>query len=315
MELNINDIEIKSEVPKIPDSLPVYKVKTASLEERRPSIEFLGKLLKFSKLYHVEVEDFVHILSKEGEIQYYRPSGAIWARNIIYDREFKNEGRLWKTNTSTEENDKDVVDLVLSKETEQDLIKKSNAIFEKSKLLGKEAFFSNVSLEQISKFDEKGNEIDTIAGEATVRFLYKLNDIIVDGGGAKSYAFFNPAEKENGLIGIYHAWREITDSIKIRTRTIKEVVESALKTDGELRLYLKKNYKIQFREIELVYNSLPPFMYQGIIFPVLKVLGSIKSNFEKDQGKGFEFGRYYHLVHPNDYVKSELYAKYLVTRI
>ena len=129
------------------------------------------------------------------------------------------------------------------KETEQDLIEKSNTIFEKSKLLGKEAFFSDVSLEQISKLDEKGNEIDTIAEEATVRFLYKLNGIMVDGGGAKSYAFFNPAEKENGLIGIYHAWREITDSIKIRTRTIKEVVESALKNYEEYRTTL------EFKEI------------------------------------------------------------------
>lgn len=315
MELNKKNIEIKFEVPKIPDSLSVYKVKAATLEERNPSIDILSKLLKFSKLYRVEVDDSVHILSKEGEIQYYRPSGALWARNLIDDLEFDNEERRWKTNTVTEEMDKDVVDLVLTEETKQEITEKGKKVFEKSKLLGKEAFFSDISLEQISTFDEKGNEINTIAGEATVKFLYKLNNILVDGGGAKSYAFFNPSEKENGLVGIYHAWREIVDSVKIRTRTMDEVVESALKTDGELRLYLKRNYKIQFNEVELVYYSLPPFKYQEVIFPVLKVLGSITSKGEKDQGNGFDFGRYYHLVQPNDYIESEMYAKYLMTGV
>jgi len=315
MKINMNDIEIVSKIPRLPSSLPVFRTKKATLNDRKHAIEILSEELKLSKLHAIEVEDSIHMLSKEGELQYYRPSGALWARNIAVDTKFEDERRSWKTEKVPDEENKEDFKLILPKTIERQLVEKTQSLFKRTELIGKHAYFADVSLEQISEFDEKGKEINRFAGEATVRFLYKLNEIKVDGGGAKSYTYFYPNEEENDLVGIYHAWREIIDSRSVKLLKIEEAIERALSRDGELTLYHEKKHKIQLRKIELIYYALPPSRYQEFVFPAMRIIGSVTPISKNADRNGFEFARYYHIVHPDEYVKAEFYAHYLISRL
>jgi hypothetical protein len=83
-------------------------------------------------------------------------------------------------------------------------------------LLSAQARFSSVTLDQVAKLDAKGQEIERGVGEASVRFLYRLESIDVAGPGAKSYAYFNPGADAPKFVSAYHAWRPVKDSRCIR---------------------------------------------------------------------------------------------------
>jgi len=307
----LHDIKIMAELPDVPKRMSVFTVRAASLDERRNAVDILRNELELGELHTVDVMDSLHFVSKNGEIQYYRPSGALWARNVAADELYEDEMRPWKTE-AVEEKDGNIA-LVLPKSTEEELTREARSLFEKAGLLGEHAYFLDISLEQIVNLDEKGKEIERFPGEAIVRFLYKLDNVNVNGGGAKSYAYYNPGDK-GGLVGIFHSWREIVDTCSVQTIKIKEVINTVIAEDKEVRLYHERGYTVELTEMELVYYSLPPFMYQEYVFPALRVIGSVfPGTSENEKRQGFEFARYFHVVSAEEYAKAGLYADYLIT--
>jgi len=317
MALNVKDIEDKVKLPEIPQLMPIFKVRAASLDERKNAIEIISNECKLGDVsYTAKLEDSLHFISKQGVLQYYRPSGALWARNVATDESFKDERRPWKTEKVPDEEDKQDFRLVLPESTEKELAKKTQALFGEAKLLGKQAYFSDVSLEEISKLNEEGKEIERFPGEATVRFLYKLEGVKVDGAGAKSYAYFCPINNKPELIGIFHSWRDVVDSRSVRMLKIEEIFDKVINKDRELALYSKKGYEIKLTKMELVYYSFPPFDDQEYVFPAFRVNGFVVPKpLKNEDRKGFVFARYFHAVAAEEYAKAGLYVDYLITRL
>ena len=314
MSLKLTEIEISAKLPKINRSMPVYKVKRVSLDERQQAIKQFQEILHIGKVLPVDMQDSLHLANKAGEIQYYRSSGALWVHSFVADDKYPDERRPWKVEQIKDDEDPENSKLVLSKEEQKKLAERTEELFEKTKLLSKQAYFSGVELDQVTRLDEKGKEVERFSGEANVRFLYKLDDIPVEGGGAKSYAFYNPGESEHELTGIYHCWRETVDARTIQMVTIEEILERAISQDRELVFHHKKRSLIQLNQVELVYFTMPPYKYQDYAFPSIHIIGSVIPEDKELRKRGFEFARFYNAAAPESYAKAELYADYLLSR-
>lgn len=313
MMLQLRDMEIRAELPKMGRSMKVYKVKSASLEERKPAIEFFREAMDLGELVPVDVQDSLYLVSDRGEIQFYRPSGALWVRDAKASDEYTDEKREWNVVEAQDDEDPGNTTLALSGDEQERLAKETAGIFEKTGLLGKGAYFAGVELDQVAKHGKEGKTEERFAGEANVRFLYKLDGVSVDGGGAKSYAFFNPGKRGHKMTGIYHAWRDIQDARDIEMIGIEEALERTVAQDRELVLYHEKQHSIKLTRVDLVYFALPPFNYQEYVFPSLRVVGSVIS--EENKREGFEFARFYNAAPPRSYAKADLYADYLITSL
>lgn len=315
MSLKLSEVEINTKLPQINRSMPVYKVKSASLDERQQIMKQFQEILQMGEIAPVDMQDSLHLANKTGEIQYYRSSGALWIHSFLADDKYPDESRPWKVEEIKDDTDPENRKFVLTQDVQRVLVKQTEALFEKTKLRSKQAYFSSVELDQVSRLDEKGKEMERFPGEANVKFLYKLEEIPVAGGGAKSYAFYNPGRNEHELSGIYHCWRETVDAKTIKMVPIEEILEKAISQDRELVEYHAKQYLIKLNQIELVYFTMPPYNYQDYVFPALHVIGSVIPKDTESKDNGFEFARFYNAALPESYIKAELYANYLLGRL
>lgn len=315
MKIKLSDIDIVAKVPEVPSVMSVFEVKTPTFEERRKAIDFFTEILELGEIVPVDVQDSLHLVSKQGEIQFYKPSGSIWINNTILDDKYPDERRDWNVIETQDRDDPNNSKLVLVESEQEKLYAQANELFKRANILVKEAYFSGVDLDQVAQLDDNGKEVGRFAGEANVKFLYKLDDIQVDGPGAKSYAFYNPGMDKHELNGIYHAWREVVGVRKISMLSMEETIEKTIAQDRELVLYNEKQYSIRLTEIKLVYFSLPPFKYQNYIFPAFRVIGAAIPKDKKYRHEGFEFSRFYNAAPSESYAKADIYADYLVTRL
>lgn len=309
MTLKVDDLVISAKLPDMRKDMPVFRVRSAPLDERRGAIEMFGDHLDLGKLSVIEIDDSLHFFSKTGEVQFYRPSGAIWARNTAVDEAFDSEIRPWKTEETADE-DEEIRTLVLPRSMSKEIAEQSQAIIEKAGLSSKHAFFAGVELDQIAELDEEGKQVGHFAGEATVRFLYRLEDIAVDGAGAKSYFYFNPSDRRPVMVGSFHVWRDIVDAKAVRIRHPEAALDIALTKDEELSLYHERGHRIELTAVDLVYYTLPAFAYQELVFPALRVVGRVFQE-SKRGNEGFEFARFFHAIPAEEYARADLFADYL----
>lgn len=314
MNLKLNDFDITAKIPEIRKEMPVYLVKSPSIEERKKSINFFREYMNLGKLTPINSEESIHMVSKQAEIQYYKPSGALWINDFSLEDKYGDERRDWKVNEIKDPDDQENTKFILVPEVEKNLLTQTKKIFEKTGMFAKESYFSEIDLDTVAKLDEKGNEIARFPGEANVKFLYKLEDIQVDGPGAKLYAFFNPGEREQELTGIYHAWRNVTDARTIKMQRSKEALERVLVQDDEFILLKKKKNSIKITDISLVYYSIAPSDYQDYVFPAFHISGSVIPEDKEKRNESFGFSRFFQAATPVSYAKADCYADYLACR-
>ncbi|THB74035.1 MAG: hypothetical protein D3926_22730 [Desulfobacteraceae bacterium] len=314
MKPHLMDIRINTKLPKIPPVLPVYLVRAVSLEERQQAIGLFRELLKLDKLVMIDSEDSLYYQGSDGEIQFFRASGSIWADTARADEKYPDECRPWKVMEVKDKNDPENSNLVLVKAEEKRLAKQSEQLFKEAGLLSAEAFFSGVTLDQVAKLDEKGKQTERAVGEANARFLYRLDGIEVDGPGAKTYAFYNPGKNSHQFTGAYHAWRPVKDKRKVKMEKIEEILDQTLMQDPELKMYGTCGSAISIQKVDLCYWALQPDVNQDYIFPTLRVEGNVVYENSSKEPEGFEFSRYYNAVAPQEYARSQIYAHYLVER-
>lgn len=315
MTIRLSNIDIKTELPRIEPVMAVHSVTGATMKDRQQAIDLFQEALDLNTLYPVDVQDSLHLMSEKGMIQYYRPSGAIWAHNVMADDQYPDESRPWDIETIKDSEEPDNLKMILKAEEEKRLFKRSNELFRKAELLSEQAFFAGVELDQVTKLNEKGTEVDHFPGEATARFLYKIDGVPVDGGGAKSYAFFNPGDGDVELTGVYHCWRNITATKEIKMIGIEEALQGALSQDRELLGHYKKDALIGLSKVDLVYMSLPPYKFQDYIFPALRTVGFVIPERGEKRLDGFEFAKFYNALPAEQYAKNDLYADYLFARL
>ena len=313
MTLELSDIEMAAELPSWPRSMPVYTVQKAEYEERRPAIAFLQEALHLGKVKPVEIKGSLHLMSPAGEIQYYRPSGALWAQNIAADKAFEDERRPWKVEKERDETDPDNYKLVLAREEQEMLAELTAGLFNEAGLMSEQATFAGVELDQVASRPEKRGEEALFAGEANVRFLYRLENVPVDGAGAKSYAFFNPGEEGPVFSGLFHVWRRPVGATSIQMVGAEEALARVLARDRELAMYHDKGYAIKLNQVRLVYYAMPPFEYQEYVYPALEVFGFAVPRQREKRREGFGFARFYNAAPPKAYIQAELFADYLLS--
>lgn len=313
MKIKLKDIDIAAKLPKMKSVMPVFEVKTPSFQERVRAIDLFREVLDLGKTSPVHIQDSLHLISRKGEIQYYKPSGSLWVINNRIDKKYSNERRNWKNIIKIQDpDDPQNIKLALAKKEQKKLFLQSKELFRRANLLSRESYFYGVDLDQASKLNEQGKEVGRFAGEANVKFLYKIDDIKVEGPGAKTYAFYNPGKRKHELKGIYHAWRNISSVHEISMPGIEESLERALSDDKELLLHKRKGSSIKLSKIDLIYFSFSPFKYQDYLFPALRVVGSVVP--QKNRLEGFEISRYYNAAAPKSYIKAGIYADYLACK-
>ncbi len=309
MTNTIRDIEIATELPEVPRSMPVYATHLPTLEQRAPAVERLVEALDLGAVKRVDVNECVHYVGTRGGVQLYRPSGGVWAMNNAMQAAYEDERRQWPFALDERTDEHGAVDLVCRPEDALRLGVRARELLEKAGLMGESAYFAGVALDQVSKLDEKGTEIGRFAGEATVKHLYRLNDTPCDGPGAKSYVFVNPGDRGPRPVGLYHCWREIGPAADVRTLPCAEALERAFAQDREILAAAHKKYRVRVDKVELVYYALPPTKFQAYVFPVLHVQGYARA--PQDRTLGFGFARFCNAAEPEAYVESGVHALYL----
>jgi len=305
MPLKLSDLEITTNLPLLPASLPVFSLTAPTLDDRRASIVRLGEQLKLGALRPVELDHGVVMASKLGDITFFHASGAVWARDAAAMQGAANELRKWPGQVETGEDGRRTA---LNPDAAKKLIAQTRTLLEPLGLIGREVAFEGVQLDQVAQLDSKGTEIAHGAGQATVKFQYAVEGLPVRGAGAKTMAFAEPVAGGARFSGVFHAWRTIGKASPVKLTTIDEALGVGVLTDPELDTYRSAGHRIQITRLELVYLALPAFMRQSQLFPAFQVEGTVA---EGPRGISFHFGRFHHAVPPAAYAAADLYGPYL----
>ena len=296
---------ILAQLPRIPSTLSVYEVRAATLEERSGAIQFFQRRLKLGKPKTVRVEESLRFVSQTGEVEFYRPSGAVWARDYASALDFKDERRSWEsTIVQTEEGPQ----VVLTDAVQKRMITSAQALFEEAKLRNEHAFFADVVLDQVHTHSPDGKKA-VFPGEATVRFLYRFQNLPVAGPGAKTYAFFHDVDR---IAGAYHVWRDVIAEHKTEATSAEAALELWLGQDQQILSNLQRGRAVEITSVELVYYTLPPSKFQDFVFPAFRVIGFIYAG--KERGSGTQFARFCHALSPQAYAHANLLADTLMIR-
>jgi hypothetical protein len=147
------------------------------------------------------------------------------------------------------------------------------------------------------------------AGEATVRFFYRLQDLPVAGPGAKTYAFFHDPDR---IGGAYHAWRDVVAEHEVETVSAEAALDLWFGQDQQIITNLKRDQVVEITSVELAYYALPPSKFQDFLFPVFRVIGFIYDG--KERNNGIQFARFCHALPPQVYARANLFADTLMIR-
>jgi hypothetical protein len=307
MALKLDDLELKTPLPKLPPSLPVFALAAPSLEERRAPINRLGEHLQLGALRAVELGHGTVLASERGDITHFHASGALWARDATAAQGAGNEFRKWD-GLSTAGTDGQRV--ALNADASRKLVAQAKELLQPLGLLGNEAASASVQLDQVAQLDAKGNELEHGAGQATVKFQYDVGGVPVRGAGAKTLAFAEPSQGLARFAGIFHAWRPLGRDSALKLPAVEEALGVGVLTDPELARYRAAGHRIQITQLDFVYLALPAFLRQSHLFPAFQVEGIVS---EGKLGISFHFARFHHAAPPRAYAAADLYGPYLST--
>lgn len=308
MALRIDDLKVRGSLPELPRSMPLPAIRVPTLEERRWSIETVGRQLGLGKMSLAEVPHGYVFGSPKGEVEFFRASGAVWASDTTADEKFKNEARPWRDLRETGRGRHKA--FTLDRDQSAKLMDSSLEFLKESGLLRDEASIPTIKLDQWAHLNEKGEEIKRGAGTATVKLGYKVEGIAAIGPGAKTILFAEPEDGTARISGMFHAWRDITGARELKMQSVESALKVGLLQDPELISYHKRGYSIEIARISLGYLALPAFVQQSHLFPAFEVQGVVHDR--EDKSRSFSFGKYCHAAGPKQYAKAEVVASYLL---
>jgi hypothetical protein len=177
-------------------------------------------------------------------------------------------------------------------------------------LLSRQAIFDAVVLDQVAELDEKGNELQRGAGDAAVRYSYRVEGLPVFGPGAKTQVFCSTLDGSPRLTGAMHVWRELRASRDVKLESARDTLELALNDDPEVVRYADRGYGLTVDRLTFGYLALPAFVDQKHVFPAFQVECTMRG--QRNERDYFHFGRYYHAVTAEEYRRADVFADYLV---
>jgi hypothetical protein len=192
MSLTLTNLDIKTKLPSIPASLPIFSLTAPTFDDRKAAIARLGERMKLGSLRTVELEHARILASERGDIHFFHASGGLWARDATASQGATNEMRKWDGLVDTKTDGQRVV---LNPDASKRLIAQADELLRPLGLIGKELVSQTVQLDQVAQLDAKGKEITHGAGPATIKFQYGVEGLPVRGAGAKTLVFAEPGHR------------------------------------------------------------------------------------------------------------------------
>lgn len=288
--------------PSLRSDLPVPSLQPPPLEARRTSARKLAAHLQLGDLREADLDHGSLLASRRGDVTVFHASGAVVARDATAAKG-TNELRSWPglskpTNRGG--------DFTLNLEANKRLLAQVSDLLRDLELLGRETSGGSVALEQVAALDGKGKLIEAGAGQACVKFDYRVEGLSVRGAGAKTLAYAEPSQ----LAMVMHAWRPLaSQAVKLKLpRSLEASLAVGVLLDPELETYAQAGHRLQVTQLELVYLALPAFLRQSHLFPMWQVQGEVS---EGKLGIGFRFARFHHAAPAEAYAEAGLHAGYL----
>lgn len=269
MTLNIQDIIFETDMPKIPDTAPVFRCSAPRFEDRADGFKALAKRLELGKVKALDSEYGRMLASEVGSVEYFSASGAIWAANAAHDVNAKDEFLDWDNLQESKDADGLPVFGLGGRNLDQALSLASELI-EIGGFDMKHATKPQVKMMQVAEANEEGKTIRQGAGEATVTFGYSIENLPVIGAGGKTLIDVIPVR--GGLVptGAVNVWRTPQVSEKVKIGGTEAALAAGLLEDPDLNIAAKKGAKITIQRVRLGLMAMPAAIHQGILFPALE---------------------------------------------
>jgi hypothetical protein len=302
--MKLEQLNLKAKPSAWRHSVPVFACATPPLEQRHAAARRMAEQLQFGGLRQAELDHGLVMASARGDITVFHASGGLLARHAAASADFKDERRDWPGLAPATAG----ADLTLTPDAAKRLIDQADRFFKPMALIGREAMSPTVQLDQVARLNGQGKEVERGAGQAQVRWDYRVEGLLARGAGAKTLMFVEPAASGAVVAGAYHGWRPLGAAKEVKLPAFEEALSVALLHDPELDQHAASGGTVTVTQIELVYLALPVFMRQSHLFPVLQVEGVAEG---KKPGEEFHFARYHHAVPPAAYAAADLHGAWL----
>ncbi len=295
MTLSFKDLDIRTELPDIPASMPVAQTVAQCAPERSRTVRALAEHFDLGDVIDVGVPWGFALGSDAGQVEFLSASGGVRGRNLKVINAFDDERRDWP--------DAEAVDSpegkrwVIGKKAQRDVLERSSGLLERLGL-AVDAASTNVSLGQWALLDEQGNELDSGPGRATVQLSYAVENIALIGPGAKTLLHYDPLDRKPQLARLFHVHRSIGDLRSVDVGDTERAF-AALLDDPFLVTRARGGAKVAITSVKIGLLALPADVVQRFAIPSLAVEGVVEG-IEDDKGRPFElnFGRYVPAVSP-----------------
>jgi hypothetical protein len=302
MPLTISDLEIKTDLPDIPDSIPVAVLASPCAKDKGGAARRLAEILDLEVAGTVDVPHGYAVGGSRGQVEVFAASGAIRARNTDRLSAYPDERRKWADAKLGDDG------FQLGRRSTERLTKSAMEILEKSGLSDNWADL-DVVLGQWALLDEKGNELESGPGRATVRLSYAAEGIPLIGPGAKTHLHFDPDEEGAGglLARFFHVHRAVEATADVATQSLEEAFEPLLTQSWAGLEVDPSSARLSITSAKLGLLALPADVAQGFAAPALAVEGELTGAVAGD-GRVLTvgFGQYLALAHPKSLASSGL---------
>ena len=297
MAIDFSAIDFKAKLP-VPDSGLIAVLPLPCARERMRSVDALVESLGIKAAGSADVPHGFAVGGPNGQVEVFAASGAIRGRNTDQLARYEDERRPWP-DISREDQD-GIAAFRLGKRIEERLQARSQELLERMELAEKPAGV-RVVLGQWARLDEKGKELESGPGRATVQYDYAIEGIPLIGAGAKTNVHFDPdGERGDGIIArFFHVHRGFEAARDIRLLDIERAFEPLLKQTWSGIESERKRTRIAITEAKFGLLAMPADIPQRVAVPALQVEGVVSGLMPKDgQEISVRFGQYLSLFEP-----------------
>lgn len=302
MPFTLSDIEFKTQLPAIPDVVPVAVHAAPCAKDRGGAARSLAEILDLKIAGTVDVPHGYAVGGAQGQVEVFAASGAIRARNTERLGSYPDERRNWADTKQTDDG------FQLGRRPTEHLTGSALEILEKVGLRDDHAGL-DVVLGQWALLDEEGTELESGPGRATVRLSYAVEGLPLIGPGAKTNLHFDPDEEGGGglLARFFHVRRTVERTADVRTQSLEETFEPLLAQTWAGLDVDPSTARLSVTSASFGLLALPADVSQGFAVPALAIEGQLTDAVAAD-GRELTvgFGRYLPLAHPKELAASGL---------
>ncbi|ASJ76724.1 hypothetical protein [Granulosicoccus antarcticus] len=269
MTLIFDDIEFESEIPDMPESGMVVQCTAPRFEERAKGIDALTKRLDLGEMRDVETQFGRALISERGEAEYFAASGAVWSTNILHELKADDEFLDWDGLEESRDADGQPV-LTLGSKVADQALELANELIDMAGFDMKHAQKPQLHLMQVAQADEKGRQLRSGAGEATVSMGYALEGLPILGAGGKTLIDMIPMRGPLQPTGAVNIWRTPGKQSKVQIGGTEAALVAGLLEDPDLNIASEKGAKITIQRLRFGLMSMPAAVHQSLLFPALE---------------------------------------------